>query len=364
MLLQDFVKALDSEASFTLQEGYDNSGIQIGNPFQEVKKALVCLDVTMEVVKEAQKKECDLILSHHPLIFQGLKRLSGQTPAEAVVIDAIRSNIAIVAIHTNLDKVINGVNHTLGKELGLENLQILRPETGLLRKLATFVPLSHAEKVRAAVFAAGAGHIGDYDCCSFNLEGKGSFRAGENTNPFVGNTKELHYEEEVRIETIFPVYKQSEVLAALLQSHPYEEVAYDVYPLDNRLNKVGSGMIGDLPEPVSAMNFLDMVKNSLKTPFVKHTAPHRRNIQRVALCGGSGSFLISNAINSGADAFVTGDVKYHQFFDAMNKILLVDAGHYETEQFTTNLIHDIVKKKIINFAVLISEANTNPVHYR
>ncbi|TVR41994.1 MAG: Nif3-like dinuclear metal center hexameric protein [Bacteroidia bacterium] len=364
MLLQDFIKALDYEAPFTLQEDYDNSGIQIGNPLQEVSKALVCLDVTMEVVKEAQKKECDLILSHHPLIFQGLKRLSGDTPAEAVVIEAIRSNIAVVAIHTNLDKVFNGVNHALGLALGLKNLRILQSETGLLRKLATFVPLSHAGKVRAAVFAAGAGHIGDYDCCSFNLEGRGSFRAGDNTNPFVGNTNELHYEEEVRIETIFPVYKQSEIIAALLKTHPYEEVAYDIYPLDNRLNKVGSGMIGELAEPVSAVGFLDMVKQALKAPMVKHTVPHRRNIQRVALCGGSGAFLISTAIHSGADAYVTGDVKYHQFFDATNKILLVDAGHYETEQFTTYLIHDIIKKKIVNFAVLISEAKTNPVHYR
>ncbi len=363
MLLQDINNSLNAAAPFSLQESYDNSGIQVGSPDQEVSKGLVCIDATLPVLQEAISKGCDLILCHHPLIFKGLKQLTGASETEKIIIEAIRHGIAIVAIHTNLDNTYTGVNHELGLRLGLKNLRILEPAKGLLKKLVTFCPTAHAEKVRAAIFEAGAGNIGDYDCCSFNLEGKGSFRAGESSNPFAGKINELHYEEEVRIETIFPSYLQSKILKAMLISHPYEEVAYDIYPLDNTFDKAGSGIKGNFNEPLPVKDFLDVLKETLNLPYLRHSSYTNKYIKNVALCGGSGSFLLHQAIKSGAHAFVTADVKYHQFFEAGNSILLIDAGHYETEQFTKDLLLKIINEKIANFATLISETDTNPVLY-
>lgn len=363
MFLKEFLQLLESAAPLSLQESYDNSGIQVGSPEQEVNRGLVALDVTPAVVGEAIRKECDLILAHHPVIFKGLQRITGANVAEEVIIEAIRNGIAVVAVHTNLDNVHYGVNHRLGTRLGLKELRILQPLQGLLKKLVTFCPLEHAEKVRAALFQAGAGHIGDYDCCSFNLAGKGSFRAGEDANPFVGNVKELHYEQEERIETIFPDYLQHKVVAAMKASHPYEEVAYDIYSLDNKFEKAGSGMTGELEDPLPANAFLELIKKSLGTPFLKHSEPGQSLIRKVAICGGAGSSLLDTAIKSGAHAFVTGDVKYHQFFDAGSQLLLVDAGHYETEQLAKQHLVEHVKKKIVNFALLNSETVTNPVRY-
>lgn len=363
MLLKKFLDALNDIAPFQLQESYDNSGVQLGSARQDVSKALICLDVTMQVLNEAIKNDCDLILCHHPLIFKGITRLNDETPTGEIIIEAIRHGIAIVAVHTNVDNVYQGVNYEFGQRLGLTNLKILQPTGGMLKKLVTFCPTAHAEKVRAALFTAGAGQIGDYDCCSFNLEGKGSFRAGENTNPFTGKIQELHYEPEVRIETIFPAYLQAGILSAMLAAHPYEEVAYDIYPLDNMFDRAGSGMIGDYDKPLTVRGFLGNLKNTLGIPFVRHSNYDKSEIRRVAICGGSGSFLMQQAIRSGAQAFVTADVKYHQFFDAHNKVLLVDAGHYETEQFTTELLYNRLKKKMANFALLVSKTNTNPVNY-
>ncbi len=363
MLLRELMDVFEEVAPLSLQESYDNSGIQLGNPDQEVTRGLVCLEVTPGVLREAIDKKCDLIISHHPLIFEGMKRITGKTAREQIVMEAIRHNVAIMSLHTNLDNVKGGVNSRLATRLGLERLKILRPAKGLLKKLVTFCPGNYAEIVRAALFKAGAGQIGDYDCCSYNLEGKGSFRAGESSNPFVGNPKELHYEEETRIETIFPVYLQPDVLSAMKAAHPYEEVAYDVYPLDNEFEMAGSGMIGALKTPMGTDDFLAMVKKELGAAFVRHSPPDDEPIQVVALCGGSGAFLLPDAIQAGAQAFVTGDVKYHQFLDVAGKLLLVDAGHYETEQHTKELLVDIIKEKMINFALLISDTNTNPVRF-
>ncbi len=363
MLLKEFASVLAGIAPFPLQESYDNSGIQLGSPQKNVQRGIVCLDVTPDVVKEAIKKECDLIVCHHPLIFKGLTSITGKNDTEAIIMEAIKRDIAIVAIHTNLDKVHHGVNHELGERLGLQDMRILLPEAGLLKKLVTFCPTAQADQVRAALFEAGAGVIGNYDCCSFNSEGNGSFRAGDGSNPFTGALNELHYEPEVRIETIFPAYLQAMVLKALTDSHPYEEVAYDIYSLDNAFDKVGSGMIGELEAPMPAKDFLAYVKRQLGVPFLRHSAIAHPDIKRVAICGGSGSFLLHQAIKAGAHAFVTADIKYHQFFDAERKVLLVDAGHYETEQYTKNLLHKLVKKKMPNFALLISDECTNPVNY-
>ncbi len=363
MLLKELLQILEGIAPFSLQESYDNSGIQIGLPDQEVTRALICLDVTEEVLRESRDRKCDLILCHHPLIFKGISKLTASDATERIIMEAVRHNIAIVAVHTNLDNVYDGVNQQLTKAIGLKNTKILKPSKGLLKKLVTFCPAEHADKVRSAIFSAGAGQIGDYDCCSFNLEGKGSFRAGENTKPFTGQINELHYEAETRIETIFPDYLQPAVLSAMVSSHPYEEVAYDIYPLDNTFNKVGSGMIGMLEEPMPEKEFLDHLKKALDARVLRHAAYVGKVIDRVAVCGGSGAFLLHDAIKAGAQAFVTGDVKYHQFIDAAGQMLLVDAGHYETEQFTKELLHNQIKKKITNFALLISEAGGNPVHY-
>ncbi len=363
MFLKDFIQILESIAPFSLQESYDNSGVQIGSPDQRVSSALICLDVTEEVLQEAKERACDLILCHHPLIFKGINKLTASGSTERIIMEAVRQGIAIVAVHTNLDNVHHGVNQRLAAVIGLKELKVLKPSQGLLKKLVTFCPTDHADKVRAAVFDAGAGQIGNYDCCSFNLEGKGSFRAGENANPFAGSIQELHYETEVRIETIFPAYLKSAVLSAMFASHPYEEVAYDIYPLDNAFNKVGAGMIGVFDRPIPEKEFLDHLKKSLGIPVLRHTACAGKPVSRVAICGGSGAFLMEEAIHAGAQAFVTGDIKYHQFLDATGRILLVDAGHYETEQFTKELLHSEIKKKITNFALLISEAGNNPVCY-
>ncbi len=363
MKLKEIMALLDQIAPFSLQESYDNSGIQLGVPDQDLHRGLVTLDLSPEVLQEAIQKKCDLIITHHPLLFSGLKRITGGSPTERMVIDAIRHGIAVVAMHTNLDNMHDGVNRQLAMRLGLSSLSILRPLGGMLRKLVTFCPTAHAEKLRAAFFQAGAGQIGDYDCCSFNVAGRGSFRAGEGTSPFVGNISELHYEEEERIEVIYPVFLEQKVLGAMRENHPYEEVAYDIYRLENKYGKSGSGILGELSDPLPATHFLSYVKECLGSPCLRHTDAGEKIIQRVALCGGSGSFLIPDALSTGADAFVTGDLKYHQFFDATDKMLLVDAGHYETEQYTSELIVDSFKKKNINFALLISEHCTNPIRY-
>lgn len=363
MKLKELLEYFEQLAPSSLQESYDNSGLQLGFPVQEVSKALICIDVTPGVIQEAISKQCDLIISHHPLIFQGIKSITGKSPAERVIIEAIKHNIAIVAMHTNLDNIQGGVSYKLAEKLGLVNLGALLPQKRLLRKLVTFCPQSHADRVRAAIFEAGAGQIGHYDCCSFNLEGQGTFRAGTKANPFVGQKNVVHFEPEVRIETILPLYIERKVINAMLKSHPYEEVAYDVYPLENEFAKVGAGVVGEFSSPLSENDFLDLLKITLKIPCIRHTAFTGQAVKKVALCGGSGSFLLANAIASGAQAFITGDIKYHQFFETQNKILLADAGHYETEQFTKELLYEVVNKKFTKFALLISGVNTNPVNY-
>ncbi len=363
MKLKDIVKLFEQFAPFALQEDYDNSGIQFGDPEAEVSKGLVCIDITEEILNEAIEKECDLIISHHPLIFRGLKKLTGSHYSERVLIEAIRNNISIISVHTNLDSVSEGVNRKLARKLGLLDNTILMPKKGVLKKLVTFCPGDHAEKVRSAIFSAGAGHIGEYDCCSYNLEGTGSFRAGENADPFVGDKGQIHYEPELRIETILPAWLEKSVINSMISAHPYEEVAYDVYQLDNNYGKAGGGMIGYLDEPMAEIEFLNHVKEVLGVPFLRHSSFINRKIKKVAICGGSGSFLRDSAMSAGADAFVTADIKYHDFFDVNKKMLLIDAGHYESEQFTKEILYEIVSKKITNFALLISDQSSNPVRY-
>jgi dinuclear metal center YbgI/SA1388 family protein len=278
-------------------------------------------------------------------------------------VHAIKEDIAVYAIHTNLDNAFIGVNAALCKKLGIENQRILSPLDDKLCKLVTFCPLDKAEEVRAALFQAGAGHIGDYDSCSYNLEGFGTFRAGDGANPYVGKKGEIHHEAETRIEAIFPEYIQGRLISSLIQSHPYEEVAYDIYPLRNEFHRAGAGMIGELVEAIDAKEFLEHVKKVLGTGVIRHSELSGKKVHKVAVCGGSGSFLIGKAMSEGADIFVTGDIKYHQFFESENGMIIADAGHYETEQFTKELLYNILNENFPTFALRISQTNTNAVQY-
>jgi len=363
MKIYEILLALENLAPVSLQEDYDNAGLTIGNANSETEGCLICIDVNESVIDEAIRKNCKLIISHHPVIFKGLKRLVGQTLTERIVEKAIKSDIAICSMHTNLDNIFEGVNRSLCEQIGLTDLSILRKTGGILKKLVTFCPEDNAVKVRKAIFDAGAGEIGEYDQCSFNTEGLGSFRAGEKANPFVGNIGETHFEKEIRIETIIPAYRQKNVIAAMLESHPYEEVAYDIYPLDNEFNRTGSGMIGKLPQKMMELEFLKKLKDVLQISCIRHSELLGRMVETVAVCGGSGSFLLPDAMRNHADFFVSADFKYHQFFDADGKIVIADTGHYESEQFTCNLLADYLMKKFVNFAVQISETPVNPVKY-
>ncbi len=363
MKLSEIIAVLNELAPPAYQEPYDNAGLLVGNFQADINCALVTIDVTEEVIHEAVKEKAGLIISHHPVIFTPLKSITGKTLPERVILSAIRENIAIFCIHTNLDKVASGVNKALANKLGITNPVILLPVAGELRKLVTFVPHDYAERVRNAIFNAGAGHIGNYDQCSYNIEGIGSFRGSEDTNPFVGEKGKLHFEKETRIETIFPRALQSSVISALRGAHPYEEPAYDIYPLDNEYEQLGSGMIGNLAKAMPATDFLNNIKEKLGCKLIRYAGNIDVTINTVACCGGSGAFLTGRAITAGADAFVTADIKYHQFLDAEKDILLIDAGHYETEQFTKEIFYEFLIKKLPNFAVRFSKVNTNPINY-
>lgn len=363
MQITDIIKALEEKAPVSLQESYDNAGLLTGNPAWECKGVLCTLDATEEVVMEAVQKGCNLVVAHHPIIFSGLKKINGKNYVERTIIAAIKNDIAIYAIHTNLDNILDGVNHQVADRLGLINRKILSPKAGQLLKLFTFAPLEHAEKIRSALFAAGAGNIGNYSEASFNADGTGTFKGAENTNPFVGEPGKRHEEKETKIEVILPVYLKTSVLKALFASHPYEEVAYDLVPLANDFQSVGSGLIGELPEMLDEKGFLYMLKTSFELELVRHTPLRGKKIQKVAVCGGAGSFLTGRAIAAGADIYVTADVKYHEFFDADGRIVLADIGHWESEQFTTGLLIEILQAKFPTFAVLKSGVKTNPVNY-
>jgi len=364
MTVKQVSQYLESIAPLSLQESYDNAGLIVGNPKTEVTGVLCCLDSTEEIIDEAIEKGCNLVVAHHPIVFGGLKKLNGKNYIERTVIKAIKNDIAIYAIHTNLDNVYKqGVNQRISEQLGLTNLKILSPKKGLLKKLFTFCPSKNADEIQQAMFNAGAGHIGNYDSCSFNIEGFGTFRGGENTNPHVGKKGELHKEGETKIEVVFPAYLQGKIVSALLNAHPYEEVAYDIISLENKHLQVGSGMFGELETELDEVSFLQLLKDKMQAKCVRHTALRSKKIKKVAVCGGSGSFLLNNAIGAGADVFVTADYKYHQFFDADNQIVIADIGHYESEQFTINLLSEILSQKFANFAVFSTERNTNPVNY-
>jgi len=363
MKIKEIIQTLETVAPLSLQESYDNAGLLIGSSETDCSGIVVSLDVTEAVIEEAMQKNCNLIVAHHPIIFKGLKKLNGRNYVERTVISAIKNEIAIYAIHTNLDNIIEGVNKKLAEKLNLQHCKVLLPKEGTLKKLVTFSPQKNAEEVRNALFKSGAGTIGKYNECSFNLEGNGTFRANEGSNPFAGKIGERHSENETRIEVIFPGFLQNKIVASLKAAHPYEEVAYDIYALENQREDVGSGLIGELPESLSQRELLNLLKTAFGLSVIKHTSFSQKRISKIALCGGAGYFLLPNAIAAGAQAYITSDIKYHEFFDADNEILLADIGHYESEQFTIDLIVEFLQQKLLNFAVLKTEIITNPVQY-
>lgn len=363
MKIKELIAPLEQWAPRMLQEDYDNSGLQAGDPETEIGSALICVDCTEAVVEEAVRHGCGLIISHHPVIFRGLKSLSGKGPVERTLLSAIKHGIALYAMHTNLDNVIDGVNAEIASRIGLENLKVLDPKAAQLRKLVVFVPTSHADRLRDAMFAAGAGQIGKYDECSFNLEGTGTFRPGPHAKPYSGETGTRSAEAEVRIEVIYHVPRETDILEAMRASHPYEEVAHDLYPLANAHQGIGSGALGELPNPLSEKDFLDRLKQVFGLRSIRHSNFIGRPLRKVALCGGSGAFLINKAKAAGADAYVTGDVKYHEFFEADGLMLLADIGHYGSEQFTMHLIARRLGEVFPTFATRLAETVTDPIHH-
>jgi len=363
MIIQDITSFLEDIAPAFLQENYDNAGLITGNARWQCTGIITTLDATEEVVLEAIEKKCNLIVAHHPIVFGGLKKITGRNYVEKTIITAIKNDIAIFAIHTNLDNVLSGVNGMIADKIGLMNRQILQPKKDTLKKLFTFVPVEFAEKVRNANFAAGGGQISNYSECSFNSDGSGTFKAGEGSDPFVGKIGERHTENEIKIEVIFPAWQEKLVCNALMAAHPYEEVAYDIIALENRLDSIGSGLVGELPEMATETVFLTDIKEKFNLSVIRHTALTGKPVKKVALCGGAGSFLIGAAIAAGADFYISSDIKYHEFFDADSRLVIADIGHYESEQFTIDLLFDILREKFPTFAVLKTGVKTNPVHY-
>jgi dinuclear metal center YbgI/SA1388 family protein len=363
MLIAEVIEHLEELAPAATAEDFDNVGLLVGNASTPLSGILITLDTLEEVIDEAIEKNCNLIVSFHPIIFSGLKKITGKDYVERTVIKAIKNNIAIYAIHTSLDNHYQGVNKMICDRLGLTNTNILIPTKDKIKKLTTYVPLKNAEELRNKLFDAGAGAIGNYDNCSFNIQGKGSFKPNEEANPTIGNKGELHFEEEMQIGLVFPSHLEDKILKALLEHHPYEEVAYEVTTLNNVYQHQGMGMTGELREPMSEEEFLQLVKETFKTGCIRHSALLKKQVRKIAVLGGSGSFAIENAKRAGADFFITADLKYHDFYKAEGKLVLADIGHYESEQYTKDLIHSYLSKKISNFALILANTKTNPIKY-
>jgi len=363
MKIKDLIACIEKFAPPSHQEDYDNSGLLIGDFNDETQAVLTTLDVTESVIDEAIQLKVNLIIAHHPIIFTGIKRINGSNFIERIIIKAIKNSIAIYACHTNIDNVFNGVNKKIADKLGLINLKILQPKSNQLMKLVTFVPNEATSKVQEALFEAGAGNIGNYSECSFLVNGEGSFKPNELSNPFLGEKNKLEKVNENRLEVVFESHKQNEVLTALKKAHPYEEVAYYLQMLENIYQSIGSGMMGEFEHPLKWMDFLQKVKTTFLVPTLKHTVKTCNEVKKIAICGGSGSFLLKNAIREKADVFISADFTYHKYFDADNKIVICDIGHFETEQFTPELFYDVIKENFPKFAVHLSKINTNPINY-
>ena len=363
MTIKEVTNYLESLAPLSSQESYDNCGLIVGNASDDCKGVLVSLDCIEETVEEAISKGVNLIVAHHPIVFSGLKKLNGKNYIERTVIKAIQNDIAIYALHTNYDNYLNGVNAEIAKRIGIPNPKILEPKKNVLSKVVVFVPKDHKEKVAEAMFEAGAGEIGNYRNCGFSVQGEGTFLPMEKANPFKGRVNERSVESEIRFEALVSNHKLGEVLSAMIAAHPYEEVAHEVYAIQNKNQNEGAGMIGLLDAPMETTAFLTKIKEAFNCGVIRHTKPMNKQISKVAFCGGAGSFLMESAKGQGADIFITGDYKYHEFFDAEDQIIIADIGHFESEQYTSNRLAYVLTKKFSNFAVHLTEVNTNPINY-
>ncbi len=363
MIISEIINFLESIAPSSLQEDYDNAGLITGNKKMECTGVLISLDCIESVIDEAITKNYNLIIAHHPIIFKGLKKINGNNYIERTIIKAIKNDIAIYAIHTNLDNVLQGVSGKMAYMLGLENVQILSSQNNILQKLIVFSPKEHAEKLTQALFAAGAGHIGNYSNCSFTSMGIGTFKPEIGANPKKGAIGIKETLPETKIEVIFPHWLQGQIINTMKANHPYETVAYDLYNLNNEYAETGSGVVGYLPKPMEERAFLVHLSTIFKIKLAKHTSFTGKMIKKVALCGGAGSFLINTAKAAGADIYISADMKYHEFFDADGQLVLVDIGHFESEQYTIDLLFELLSDKFPNFALLKTSINTNPVEY-
>ena len=363
MQIKDVTNYIEELAPLAYAEDFDNVGLLIGDYNTKVTGVVVTLDTLEETVDEAIAQNCNLIVSFHPIVFGGLKKINGNNYVERVVLKAIQNNIAIYATHTALDNVNNGVSAKMCEVLGLQNCKTLIPKKGIIKKLTTYVPIAEAENLREKLFEAGAGAIGNYDNCSFNIDGKGSYRGNKNSNPTLGEKGKVTFTEETSISVTFDSYLEGKILQALFNTHSYEEVAYEIITLNNSNQNIGMGMIGEFSNTMDEKEFLSFVKKTFKTDCVRHSELLNKKIKKVAVLGGSGSFAIKNAIKAKADAYISADFKYHEFFTAEKKILLADVGHYESEQFTKNLLFDYLSEKFSTFAIILSEKSTNPIHY-
>ena len=363
MKIKEILTILEEMAPLSYAEDFDNVGLLIGDKDSEAKGILVCHDALETVIDEAIAKKCNLVVCFHPILFSGLKKITGKNYVEKSVIKAIKNDIAIYAVHTALDNHKNGVNKIFCDALGLINTKVLVPKQNFIQKLVTYTIPENAEKIRTSMCNAGAGTIGNYDNCSFNSEGFSTYKGNENSNPTVGIKGSLTQTNEIKIEVIFEKHLQNKITEALFNNHVYEEVAYEIYNLENSHQNIGLGMIGELKNPISENEFLTFVKHKMQCGGIRHSPFIGKSVRKVAVLGGSGSFAIKNAIQSGADIFLTADLKYHNFYEAENQIVLADIGHFESERYTKNYIVDFLKEKITNFAIVLSEENTNPVKY-
>jgi dinuclear metal center YbgI/SA1388 family protein len=363
MKLKEITAVLEEMAPLAYAEDFDNVGLLVGNADSEINGILVCHDALENVIDEAIAKNCNLVVCFHPIIFSALKKITGKNYVERVVLKAIKNDIAIYAVHTALDNHKDGVNKIFCDALGLVNTKILIPKQNFICKLITYTVPENADKLRNSLFEAGAGTIGNYDHCSFNSEGFSTYKGNEDSDPVIGEKGELTIGNEIKIEVTFKKHQQSAILKALFNNHIYEEVAYELYDLKNEHQNIGLGMIGELETALTERDFLQLVKDNMQCDGIRHSQFLHKNIKKVAVLGGSGSFAIKNAIQAGADAFLTADLKYHNFYEAENQLLLADIGHFESERYTKNYIVDFLRKKILNFAIILSEENTNPVKY-
>ena len=363
MIIKEITNYLESLAPLSSQESYDNCGLIVGDETKDCTGVLVSLDCIETTVEEAISKGANLIIAHHPIVFSGLKKLNGKNYIERTVIKAIKNDIAIYALHTNYDNYLNGVNAEIADRIGIPNPKVLKPKKDVLSKIVVFVPKDHKENVVEAMFKAGAGEIGNYSNVGFSIEGVGTFLPMEKATPFKGEKNQLSTENEIRFEVLVSNHKLNEVLSAMIKAHPYEEVAHEVYSIQNSNQNEGAGMIGLLDAPVETTAFLAMIKDKFNCGVIKHTEISKKQISKVAFCGGAGSFLMESAKRQGADIFITGDYKYHEFFDAENQIIIADIGHFESEQYTSDRLAYVLKKKFRNFAVHLTEVNTNPINY-